>query len=151
MAGKRRLLPMGTWLKRESDRQMQCTDRVMPAPIQVVTILEPGRADDGAPANAAAGRVKSFVPGIIRTRLSEADRVKKTDHRPKLGQQLFELHVGLSERLGAQLMATSIQRRSFALLIAAHRIFAAWKEAFVEGKFFIRSAGGKGQAMGDAE
>src|SRR5436190_7381958 len=138
-------------LKREAERKVERADRVAGAPIQIVTVLQPHRTDNALPADAAPDRIERRIRRIIPQVFGNSDGIHETDQRQRRRDELFQLGVAEQVRLGAQQVSIRVARRSFALLIAAHRVFATGKKTLRKREFPVRAAEMERRAMSQAE
>ena len=138
-------------LKREAERKVYRADGVTGAPIQIVAVLKPHRADNALPADAAPGRIDGLIRRIIPQVFREADAIHKSHQRQRRREELLKFHVSEQVRLGAQQISIRVARRSFALLIAAHRVFATGKKTLRKREFPVRATELERRAMPQAE
>src|SRR2546427_2234175 len=137
--------------KWEAERKVYCADRVTGAPIQIVAVLQPHRADNALPANAAPGRIDRLIRGIIPQVFRKPDAIHKTHQRQGRREELFQFHVAEQVRLGAEQVSIRVMRRSFALLVAAHQVFATGKKTLRKREFPVRTTELERCAMPQAE
>ena len=119
--------------------------------IEVVSIFQPHRPQEAAPANACANGVQLLIPRIIVPVLRETDGIEKGHHGPGLGKQLLEFNIGDGVGFGAKLIAVVIQWRGFPFLVATDSAFAAGKKAFVERQLVWITPERERKAVGQTE
>src|SRR2546428_8393264 len=86
--------------KREAERKVYRADGVTGAPIQIVAVLKPHRADNALPADAAPGRIDGLIRRIIPQVFREADAIHKSHQRQRRREELLKFHVSEQVRLG---------------------------------------------------
>src|SRR5205814_5905468 len=111
----------------------------------------PHRADNALPANAAPGRIDGLICRIIPQVFREADAIHKSHQRQGRREKLLKFHVAEQVSLGAQQVSIRVARRSFALLVAAHGVFATGKKTLRKREFPVRAAEMERRAMSQAE
>src|SRR2546426_581376 len=83
----------------------------------------------------APGRIDGLICRIIPQVFRETDAIHKSHQRQGRREELLKFHVAEEVGLGTQQVSIHVARRSFALLIAAHRVFAPGKKTLRKREF----------------